>query len=282
MSAQDEKRGLEFTILGCGSSGGVPRADGAWGACDPSEPRNQRSRCSMLVRRLSDGPADQQTTVLIDTSPELRLQTAGAGAKRMDAVLLTHDHADQVHGLDDVRAFAIRHMRRIPCHMDEATHATLMRRFGYIFRGEAGYPAICEDNLIPPHGEPWRIDGPSGSIPIVTFDQDHGGIRSVGYRIGDVAYSSDVVGLPPEAFEALGGVKVWIVDALRYRPHPTHAHLDLALEWIARVKPERAILTNMHIDLDYRTLAAALPPGVEPAHDGMRFVVAVQGGGDAV
>jgi phosphoribosyl 1,2-cyclic phosphate phosphodiesterase len=266
---------LEFTILGCGSSGGVPRADGEWGACDPNDPRNARSRCSMLVRLGPGLPADDQTTVLIDTSPDLRLQTAAAGARRLDAVLLTHDHADQTHGLDDVRAFAIRHMRRIACHMDEATHATLMRRFGYIFRGEAGYPAICDDNLIPPHGEAWSIDGPSGSIPIVTFDQDHGAIRSVGYRIGPVAYSSDVVGLPPEAFEALAGVKVWIVDALRYRPHPTHAHLELALEWIARVRPERAILTNMHIDLDFATLAAALPPGVEPAYDGMRFVTDV-------
>ena len=226
----------------------------------------------MLVRRLGGASAEHQTTVLIDTSPDLRLQTAEAGARRLDAVLLTHDHADQVHGLDDVRAFAIRHMRRIPCHMDAATHATLMRRFGYIFRGEAGYPAICDDILIPDHGMEWSLDGPSGAIPIVTFDQDHGGIRSVGYRIGDVAYSSDVVGLPPQSFEALAGVKIWIVDALRYRPHPTHAHLEMALEWIDRVKPERAILTNMHIDLDYRILADALPAGVEPAYDGMRFV----------
>jgi len=264
---------LEFTILGCGSSGGVPRADGVWGDCDPADPRNLRSRCSMLVRRGPGLPADQQTTVLIDTSPDLRLQTVAAGAARMDAVLFTHDHADQAHGIDDLRAFAIRHMRRIPCHMDEATHRTLIRRFGYIFRGEAGYPAICEDNLIPAHGAPWSIDGPSGAIPIVTFDQDHGPIRSVGYRFGDVAYSSDVVDLPPEAFDALRGLKVWIVDALRHRPHPTHAHLEKTLAWIAEVKPERAILTNMHIDLDFATLAASLPKGVEPAYDGMRFVV---------
>jgi phosphoribosyl 1,2-cyclic phosphate phosphodiesterase len=247
----------------------VPRADGDWGACDPADPRNHRSRCSMLARRPSPQGPEHATTVLIDTSPDLRLQTAAAGVRRLDAVLLTHDHADQTHGIDDVRAFALRAMRRIPVHMDQATHDTMMRRFGYIFRGEGGYPAICDDHLIPPHGQVWSIDGPSGAVPIVTFDQDHGGMRSVGYRIGPVAYSSDVVELPESAFEALTGVKVWIVDALRYRPHPTHAHLDKALAWIERVKPERAILTNMHIDLDFKTLSGQLPKGVEPGYDGL-------------
>jgi phosphoribosyl 1,2-cyclic phosphate phosphodiesterase len=259
---------LEFTILGCGSSGGVPRADGEWGVCDPANPKNFRTRCSMLVRRLG---GEAQTTVLVDASPELRLQTAKAGVKRVDAVVLTHDHADQVHGLDDVRAFYLRQQARIPCWMDAATDQTMMRRFGYIFEGEGGYPAICERSAIPPHGQAWRVDGPSGAIPITTFDQDHGGIRSVGYRFGDVAYSSDVVGLDDAAFEALAGLDVWIVDALRRRPHPTHAHLDLALEWIARARPKRAILTNMHIDLDYEQLRGELPAGVEPAFDGMSF-----------
>jgi phosphoribosyl 1,2-cyclic phosphate phosphodiesterase len=266
--------GLEFTILGSGSSGGVPRADGDWGVCDPAQPRNRRSRCSMLVRRGPGLAADAQTTVLIDTSPELRLQTAAAGAARLDAVLFTHDHADQSHGLDDVRAFALRMRRRIACHMDAATYETLMLRFNYVFKGEAGYPAICDGLLIPPHGQEWSVDGPSGPIPILTFDQDHGAIRSVGYRIGDVAYSSDVVGLSDEVLDGLSGLKVWIVDALRYRPHPTHATVEQALAWIDRVKPERAILTNLHIDLDYAALAAELPKGVEPAYDGMRFVVA--------
>ncbi len=259
---------LEFTILGSGSSGGVPRADGEWGVCDPANPKNFRTRCSMLVRRLGEGA---QTTVLVDASPELRLQTAKAGVKRVDAVVLTHDHADQVHGLDDVRAFYLRQQAKIPCWMDAATDRTMMRRFGYIFEGEGGYPAICERQAIPPHGEAWQVDGPSGVIPIRTFDQDHGGIRSVGYRFGGVAYSSDVVGLDDEAFEALAGLDVWIVDALRRRPHPTHAHLDLALEWIERVRPKRAILTNMHIDLDYEQLRAELPLGVEPGYDGLSF-----------
>lgn len=262
---------LEITVLGCGSSGGVPRADGDWGDCDPENPKNLRSRCSMLVRRKGVS-AERETTVVVDTSPDFRLQSALAGVKRLDAVLLTHDHADQVHGLDDVRAFFIRQRGvRIDCHMDAATHDTMMRRFGYIFEGEGGYPAICEPRPIPPHGRAWTIDGPSGAIPVVTFDQDHGGVRSVGYRFGGVAYSSDVVDLDEAAFEALAGLDVWIVDALRRRPHPTHAHLERTLEWIARAKPRRAILTNMHIDLDYETLLRELPAGVEPAYDGLRL-----------
>src|SRR5258706_7854640 len=267
---------LEFTILGCGSSGGVPRADGEWGDCDPANPKNLRSRCSLLVRRLGEG-AEQETTLIVDTSPDLRLQTAQAGAKRLDAILLTHDHADQVHGIDDVRAFFIRQRAKIGCHMDASTDASMMRRFGYIFEPEGGYPAICTRQPIPAHGERWSVDGPSGAIPVVTFDQDHGGVRSVGYRFGGVAYSSDVVSLDESAFAALEDLDVWIVDALRYRPHPTHAHLERTLEWIARVKPKRAILTNLHIDLDYATLSAELPAGVEVAFDGQRFQHEVSG-----
>jgi phosphoribosyl 1,2-cyclic phosphate phosphodiesterase len=268
---------LEFTLLGCGSSGGVPRADGDWGACDPANPKNLRSRCSLLVRRPGEG-ADASTTLIVDTSPDLRMQTALAGAKRLDAILLTHDHADQVHGIDDVRAFFIRQRARIPCHMDPPTAASMHRRFGYIFEGEGGYPAICDPYRLPAHGEPWRVDGPSGPIPVVSFDQDHGGVRSVGYRFGGVAYSSDVVALDDAAFEALAGLDVWIVDALRYRPHPTHAHLERTLAWIARVRPARAILTNLHIDMDYETLRAELPAGVEPGYDGLRFEHQMRGG----
>jgi len=266
---------LEFTLLGCGSSGGVPRADGDWGACDPANPKNLRSRCSLLVRRPQEGfgreGAETSTTLIVDTSPDLRMQTALAGAKRLDAILLTHDHADQVHGIDDVRAFFIRQRARIGCHMDASTLASMRRRFGYIFEAEGGYPAICDEHPLPPHGEPWRVEGPSGPIPVVGFDQDHGGVRSVGFRFGGVAYSSDVVDLDEAAFEALAGVEVWIVDALRYRPHPTHAHLERTLDWIARVRPDRAILTNLHIDMDYETLRRELPAGVEPGYDGLRF-----------
>ena len=264
---------LEYVILGCGSSGGVPRADGAWGACDPSNPRNRRSRCSLMARRRSDAGPEHETTVLIDTAPDMRVQTAEAGVKRLDAVLYTHDHADQVNGIDDLRVFYLRNQRRTPCFMDDATWTRIGRRFEYVFTGEGGYPAICDRIGLPPHGEAWAVDGPSGSIPVTTFDQDHGDIRSVGYRLGDMAYSSDVVGLPEASFEALAGVRVWVLDALRYRPHPTHASVEQALAWIERVRPERAILTNMHIDIDYETLRRELPQGVEPAYDGLTFAL---------
>ncbi|HEY1752417.1 MAG TPA: MBL fold metallo-hydrolase [Caulobacteraceae bacterium] len=266
---------LEVTILGCGSSGGVPRADGNWGACDPADPRNRRDRCSMMIRRLSQEGPERWTTIVVDASPEFRLQTAAAGAKRLDALLLTHDHADQAHGIDDIRAFAMRQRARIPCHVDPVTRATMERRFGYIFTGEKGYPAIADLVDIPPHGEPWRVDGPSGAIPVATFDQDHGEIRSVGYRFGPVAYSSDVLALDDAAFAAMAGVELWIVDALRYTPHPTHAHVERTLGWIERLRPRRAILTNLHIDLDYAELSGRLPPGVEPAVDGQRVVIEV-------
>ena len=225
----------------------------------------------MMVRRPSAEPPDRWTTVVVDASPEFRIQTAEAGAKRLDAVLLTHDHADQCHGLDDIRAFAIRQRQRIDVWMDEATQAAVMRRFGYIFEGEGMYPPIATPRDIPDHGRRWSIDGPSGPIETVTFDQDHGGVRSVGYRFGDIAYSSDVVDLPPESLPALHGLDVWIVDALRRAPHPTHFNLDQALGWIERLKPRQAILTNLHIDMDYATVERELPRGVVPAFDGLRF-----------
>jgi phosphoribosyl 1,2-cyclic phosphate phosphodiesterase len=262
---------LDFTILGCGSSGGVPRADGDWGACDPLEPKNRRSRCSLLVTKKADVKQSAETTILVDTSPDLRTQTAAAGVRRLDAVLYTHDHADQAHGIDDLRAFAITMRRRVPCFMDPVTMSSLQRRFGYIFASEGGYPAICDAVDLPPHGARWSIDGPSGAVPVLTFDQDHGGVRSVGYRFADVAYCSDVMDLPPDAMTALQALDVFIIDALRDKPHPTHAHVGRALEWIEALKPRRAILTNLHIDLDYNDLAKRLPRGVEPAFDGMRF-----------
>jgi phosphoribosyl 1,2-cyclic phosphate phosphodiesterase len=264
---------LEFRILGCGSSGGVPRGDGNWGACDPTDARNRRGRCSMLVRRKAPETGLEETTVVIDTSPDFRLQMAQARATHIDAVLYTHDHADQTHGIDDIRVFAGRMRRRVPCFMDRHTHDLLTTRFGYIFEGGLGYPPIAEARLIPPHGEPWSVEGPSGVIPVVTFEQEHGQIKSVGYRIGDAAYSSDVSGIDEAGFEALKGIRLWILDALRWTPHPTHLNVDTALEWIERVNPERAILTNLHVDLDYAELAAKLPRAVEPAYDGLTVML---------
>jgi phosphoribosyl 1,2-cyclic phosphate phosphodiesterase len=264
---------LELTILGCGSSGGVPRADGNWGVCDPHDPRNRRSRCSLLVRRPPSTLEEEATTLVVDTSPEFRLQMAAAGAHRLDAALFTHDHADQSHGIDDLRVFYGAMRRRIPCFMDADTEASLTRRFDYVFKGGHGYPAICDAHVIAPHGTPWAVEGPSGPIPILTFDQAHGPIRAVGYRFGDAAYSPDVSDLPPDALPALRGLKLWIIDALRHTPHPTHFTVETALAWIEKLQPERAVLTNMHVDLDYQALAAQLPDNVEPAYDGMTLTV---------
>lgn len=262
---------LEVTVLGCGSSGGVPRADGNWGDCDPTEPKNRRRRCSLLLRRLGEGPS---TTVIVDTSPDFREQAIAAKIQRLNHILFTHDHADQTHGLDDVRAFFLNQHHRIPAHMDAATWVSLSRKFGYIFEAEGGYPAICERRGLTV-GQTVQLDGPSGAIPAQPFDVRHGAIRSLGFRFGPVAYIPDVDELPDQAFETLAGVEVFIIDALRQTPHPTHAHLARTLNWIARIQPARAILTNMHIDMDYNRLRQSLPPGVEPAWDGMRIELSI-------
>ena len=258
-----------FTILGCGSSGGVPRGDGDWGACDPEDPRNRRTRCSLLVQKF--GAGETPTTVLIDTSPDLREQALAARIGHMDAVLYTHDHADQTHGIDDLRVFAMLRRERIPCWMDAPTRAALEHRFRYIFHPSQGYPAICEAMDLPPLGTPFAVDGPGGRVEVMTFDQRHGPIRSVGYRIGPVAYSPDVSDLDDDALGEVGRAEVWIVDALRWRPHPTHAHLDRTLEWIAHSRVGRAVLTNLHLDMDHQTVKAVVPAHVDVAHDGLRL-----------
>lgn len=263
-----------FTILGCGSSGGVPRADGDWGACDPKEPRNRRRRCSLLVQKY--GAGGRPTTVLIDTSPDLREQVLAAGVSHVDGVLYTHDHADQTHGIDDLRVFALHRRARIPCWMDDATFSAMEERFHYIFHSVEGYPAICEPRNLAPFGTPFMIDGPGGEISAMTFDQAHGPIRSVGYRIGPVAYSPDVSGVDDTALAAVGQALVWIVDALRWTPHPTHSHVDQTLDWISRSGVAGAVLTNLHLDLDYNALKAAVPGHVDVAFDGMRLEFLIQ------
>lgn len=262
---------LRYTLLGTGSSGGVPRGDGDWGACDPEQPLNQRRRCSMLVERLPEDGQGEATTVLVDTSPDLREQMLMAKVRRIDAVLYTHDHADQTHGIDDLRVFAMRQRGRIPCYMDEATHAALAGRFSYIFESVQGYPAICEARAVPTGA--FEINGPSGPIPVTGFDQAHGPVRALGYRIGDLAYSPDVSDIPDASFEIIKGASVWVVDALRYKPHPTHAHLDQTLQWIARARVDRAWLTNLHIDMDYDTLTRLLPAHVSAGHDGLQITL---------
>lgn len=262
------------TILGCGSSGGVPRPGQGWGACDPANPKNRRRRCSLLVERA--GP-DGTTVVLIDTSPDLREQwlsagPAGIGHDHLDAILMTHSHADHTHGIDDVRPLVIKARRRIDIHMDAPTRSALQTRFGYIFETPPGsqYPALLTPRDLR-HGVAARIEGTGGAISALPFLLHHGDMDALGFRIGRMAYTPDVVEIPDASVEYLAGLDLWIIDALRYTRHPSHFSLEEALGWIERMKPRRAVLTNLHTDMDYERLRAELPPGVEPAFDGMEL-----------
>jgi phosphoribosyl 1,2-cyclic phosphate phosphodiesterase len=265
---------ITVRILGSGSSGGVPRVgEGApnWGVCDPANPRNRRLRCSVLVTQ--QGGAGE-TRVLVDTSPDLREQLLAAKVGRLDGVLITHDHADQTHGMDDLRVLVLQQQgKKIDLWSDKFALDSLNYKFSYIFKAPANrdYPPILSGHEIPEPFAPFEIDGPGGALPVLAIGHGHGRIRSLGFRFGAIAYSPDVDALDEAAFAALEGVDCWIVDALRHTPHPSHAHLGRTLEWIARVKPKRAILTNMHIDMDYDTLTRELPPGVEPGYDGMNI-----------
>ena len=256
---------LIFTILGCGSSGGVPRLGGDWGACDPTNPKNMRRRCSLLIQRRDGGG---ETAVLIDTSPDLRAQLLDASIGRLDAVVYTHAHADHVHGLDDLLMIVHNTRKRLPVWADGATQNDLLNRFAYAFVQPPGsaYPPILDLNSI---AGDVVIDGAGGAIRLTPFEVAHGNIHALGFRIADLAYLPDVSDIPDAAWPALDNLDCWVLDALRHTPHPSHAHLERTLEWIMRVKPKRAILTNMHIDMDYDTLARELPPGVEPGYDGM-------------
>ena len=263
---------LNVTLLGTGSSGGVPRVGNDWGACDPAHPRNRRRRCGILVEQNATG-ADRPTQVLVDTSPDLREQLLSVNLTACDSVLFTHDHADQTHGIDDVRVLAYRMRRQIPAYMDAETRATLFPKFRYVFEGESGYPPILKLQPLLEVGELFEIDGPGGLIAALPLRQLHGRIVSLGYRFGAFAYCNDVHEMPDETLEALSGLDTLVVDALRYAPHPSHAHVDTALAWIEHLRPRRAILTNLHVDLDYETLKRELPGGVEPGYDGMTLTI---------
>ena len=256
---------LRLTILGCGSSGGVPRLGGLWGACDPTNPKNARRRCSLLVERVTE---QGTTRVLIDTSPDMRAQLLDAEVGNLDAVLFTHSHADHVHGIDDLRMIVFNQRKRLPIYADRQTLDALTARFGYAFVQPPGsdYPPILDMHRL---DGPLSIDGAGGSIPFTPFEVQHGRIDALGFRIANAAYLPDVSDIPDAAWPALQDLDLWILDALRYKPHPSHAHVAQSLEWIERAAPARAVLTNMHIDIDYATLSAETPAHITPAYDGL-------------
>lgn len=258
---------MTVTILGCGSSGGVPRVGGDWGVCDPSNAKNRRRRCSLLLQQ---GQGDAITNVLIDTSPDMREQMLSAHVNHLDAVWYTHEHADHTHGIDELRGYFLRQRRRIPVWADATTTAMLNTRFAYCVETAPGsdYPPILELHTIALQ-ELVVGKGPGGNISALPFYVQHGNINALGFRVGNLAYTPDLNAIPQESLDALSNLDVWIVDALRPTPHPSHFSLPETLAWIDRLKPKRAVLTNMHVDLDYATLRAELPKSVEPAFDGM-------------
>ena len=267
---------LRFTILGCGSSPGTPRIGGYWGACDPNNPKNRRRRCSLAVERISDKGI---TTVVVDTGPDFREQMLDANIAKLDGVLYTHGHADHVHGIDDLRGFAIIHRERINVYADKFTAKRLHQGFEYCFKSPNPkmYPPILAANIIEPY-QPVTIEGAGGPITALPILQQHGPIQSLGFRFdcganADVCYSSDISDLDDTAVVQLGGLDTWIVDALQYKPHVSHFSLEQSLEWIEKIKPRRAILTHMHIPLDYDKVQSETPNHVSPAHDGLSFTL---------
>ncbi|MER2534449.1 MAG: MBL fold metallo-hydrolase [Rhizobiaceae bacterium] len=258
---------LRFTLLGCGSSPGVPRINGDWGACDPAEPKNRRLRAAAMVERIRENGAI--TRVVFDTGPDFRQQMLDAGVERMDAVVYTHAHADHIHGIDDLRTYWLAQRRLIDVFGDHPTLDRLRDGFGYCFETPSGssYPPIVRAHLIE-HFEPFAIEGQGGPLTFEPLPQIHGDIISLGFRVGAIAYCPDVSHFPPATAERLGGLDLLVIDALQYKAHPSHFSLAEALEWIDRLKPAQAVLTHMHTPLDYRTVLDKTPLHVQPGHDG--------------
>jgi phosphoribosyl 1,2-cyclic phosphate phosphodiesterase len=256
---------LRATILGCGSSAGVPRIGGDWGDCDPADPRNARRRCSLLVERIAGGSV---TRVLVDTSPDLRAQLLDAGVGLLDGALFTHPHADHLHGVDDLRTVVQNRGARLPVWADADTAEVLLSRFAYVFVQPEGslYPPILDLRSI---DGPVTVEGAGGALTFAPLRVQHGRIEALGFRVEGLAYLPDVSAIPDAVWPALAGLDLFILDALRRKPHPTHTHLAQSLDWIARAAPRQGVLTNMHNDLDYAAVAAEVPAGVVPAHDGM-------------
>lgn len=254
---------MKLRLLGAGTSSGVPRIGNDWGDCDPAEPRNRRTRASLLVE------ADE-TRVLIDTSPDLREQLLAAEVNTVDAILWTHDHADHTHGIDDVRQIYHALGRPVPGYARQATRRAIDTKFGYVTRGNEGYPPTIDLHDL---GDQLVV----GAMCCNVVDQPHGGIFSAGLRFahGEKAagYATDFNVMTDEMRALYAHLDVWIVDALRRRPHPSHPTLDQVLEWVEELKPKRTMLMHMDQSMDYRSLCATLPPGIEPGYDGMEIVL---------
>lgn len=262
---------LRVTILGCGSSGGVPRVAQGWGVCDPKNPKNRRRRCSILVEQI--GP-EGTTRVLVDTSPDLREQLLDAGVTQLDGILMTHPHADHTNGIDDVRPLVIHMKRRLDIFMDEQTSDMLRRAFGYIFETPEGsnYPPLLIEHRIYP-GKDCKVEGAGGALMAMPMRLDHGEIESLGFRFNNVAYTPDVKAIYPESEKYLHDLDLWIIDGLRQTKHPTHFSIPDALEMIRHFKPKHAILTNLSSEVDYAQLCAEMPENVSIAHDMMRVEI---------
>ncbi|RWY82332.1 MBL fold metallo-hydrolase [Rhizobium leguminosarum] len=265
-----------FTILGCSSSPGVPRITGDWGACNPDNPKNRRTRAAFMVQQFA--PDGGVTTVVIDTGPDFREQMIRSGADHVDAVLYSHPHADHIHGIDDLRGYFHNSRRRVPIFADQFTMDRLREAFGYCLETPPGsnYPPIVLPIVIENLDEPLEIHGPGGTIAFHPHLQQHGDIHSLGFRIGDVAYCSDISDFPPQTVEKLRNLDVLIIDALQYTYHPSHLSLEQSLDWIGRLKPKQAILTHMHTPLDYDVVMAETPDHVVPAYDQMSFETEVR------
>jgi len=261
---------LRFTILGCGSSPGVPRPNGDWGQCNPNEPKNFRTRPALAIERVSK---NGKTIVIIDTGPDFRSQIIRAGVRHIDGVVYTHPHADHVHGIDDLRSFtSAQQGGMIDIYADAPTLVRLMQGFGYCFKTPEGskYPPILTAHEIEADHS-FHIDGAGGTITLMPHLQIHGGINSLGFTIGNVAYCPDISDFPQPVPSRLYDLDVLIIDALQYERHPSHFSLAEALAWIGHLRPKRAILTHMHTPLDYKTVLAQTPAHVEPAYDGLSF-----------
>ena len=268
-----EAQRIVATIMGCGSSGGVPRIGGAWGVCDPNNPKNRRRRCSLLIEGFSDG-SEQPTRIIVDTGCDLREQLLDANVDRVDAVLYTHEHADHTHGIDDLRVLALNSRKRVDVYFSQEAANRIVPSFAYCFTAPegSGYPPILNQNLIDAD-VPLTVSGPGGDITVLPFEQTHGDIVSLGFRVGGFAYSCDLSAIPERSVNAVSGLDTWVLDALRPTPHPSHLSLPESLELVARMRPRQAVLTNLHIDLDYAETKRNTPTNVMPAYDGMRIEI---------